>query len=115
MPGENSGRILVFIREKERGREREREKERERERGEAGRAERKSARTDGGRRVEAENDGGEVSIVPPRPRGLGALPYAPLPPRPLPIAARIPPRALALSYYYYFLSQYLLFPHSVLC
>lgn len=58
-----------------------------------------------------ENDGGEVSIVLLRPRGLGALPLRlSLPPPPTP-----PASSRSLFYYYYFLSQYLLFPHSVLC
>jgi len=95
MPGENSGRILVFIREKgEGGRGRGRGRGRERK----SRESREKERDDGqGRRVEAENDGGEVSIVPPRPRGLGALPYAPLPPvLPLPSRHR-PPSVFRLA------------------
>lgn len=105
MPGENSGRILVFIRVREKeGKRREEQKRR-------GRVEEKEY----GAGEEAENDGGEVSIVlcfvpggwaralPPH-----CYPYSPPPPPSAPFA-------LALSYYYYFLSQYLLFPHSVLC
>lgn len=93
MPGENSDRILVFIRATERGRARKARGGGERVRLRAG---------------EGGNGGGEVSIVLLRPRGLGAFP-------PFSSLSSLLAPLRSLSYYYYFLSQYLLFPHSVLC
>lgn len=105
MPGENSERILVFIRAARRRREDE-------------------AWLRGGgkglleREGEKENDGirgAEVSVVPLRPQGLGARARARASVL-FPSCTLFPFRALrSASYYYYFLSQYLLFPHSVLC
>ena len=83
MPGENSERILVFIRagrngEREGARERKRERERGGGRRKRTRREREEEEEERGS-GEKENDGirgAKVSVVPLRPQGLGARPLS---------------------------------------